>query len=95
MLCWERAFDSNILVIVDDYTGMAQSVFLLEKDIRQACEHRYTGAASIQDAVNDFSAMRLRADSGKEFIVYDMKRKEKTSEPSCSSRWPLPTTKTK
>jgi hypothetical protein len=63
-----------LFVIVDDYTRMAWSIGLVEKDIRQAWDKWYTEIKhQYKDVIKDFSILRLRADNGKEFIVKDMK----------------------
>jgi hypothetical protein len=63
-----------LFVIVDDYTRMAWSIGLIEKDIREAWKNWYTMIQfQYRDIIKEFSILRLRADNGGEFIVHDMK----------------------
>ena len=62
-----------LFAIVDDYTRMAWSIGLKEKDIREAWEKWYKMVKfQYKDVIKDFSILRLRADNGSEFIVQDM-----------------------
>ena len=62
-------------MIVDDYTRMAWCIGLRNKDIRDAWETWYTMIkVQYKDVIADFSVLRLRADNGGEFIVYDIQK---------------------